>query len=320
MDHTQAEADLTLKVSRRVSAADRVAVIELRDPFGGDLPAWTPGAHIDLVLGPRLVRQYSLCGDPSNRSVWRIAVLREPDSRGGSEQLHTAAYENDLISVRGPRNHFLLDSAPRYLFIAGGIGITPIIPMITTVAAAGAEWELHYCGRSLASMAFHEELKSISPDRVELYSRDQPASIDLDGLLANPRPDTLVYCCGPESLLRAVEQRCAGWPEGALRTERFAPKEQGEPVRQGAFEVELAQSGVTLTVPEGTSILDALEAAGVQVLSSCQEGTCGTCETAVLSGEADHRDSLLTDAERAANNTMLICVSRAAGPRLVLDL
>lgn len=320
MHHTQAETDLKLKVSRRARAADRVAVIELRDPAGSDLPAWTPGAHIDLVLGPELVRQYSLCGDPSNRSVWRIGVLHDLDSRGGSAHVHTSLHENDLVSVRGPRNHFLLEASPRYLFIAGGIGITPIIPMTAAAAAAGAEWELHYGGRSPTSMAFRDDLKSTYGNQVSLYPGDQKSAIDLDALLGTPRPGTLVYCCGPESLLRGVEQRCAGWPEGALRTERFSPKQLEEPLFQRSFEVELAQSGITVTVPAGTSILDAVESVGVPVLSSCHEGTCGTCETAVLSGEVDHRDSLLTDAEQAANDTMFICVSRASGPRLVLDL
>jgi ferredoxin-NADP reductase len=317
---THDEVDLRLTVSRRETVADGVVAIELRNPSGVDLPAWSPGAHIDLNLGPTLVRQYSLCGDPADRTVWRIGVLREPAGRGGSRHVHDQLYGGTLVDVRGPRNHFPLTPSPDYVFIAGGIGITPIVPMVAAAAAAGAGWELHYGGRNLRSMAFRSDLAAAYGSRVRAYPQDRFGLLDLDAILGTARTDTLVYCCGPEPLLRAVEARCAGWPPGALRVERFAPREQGEPVRREAFEVELARSGLTLSVPAGTSILQAVEAAGVAVLSSCQEGTCGTCETPVLAGEVDHRDSLLTPAERAANDTMFICVSRAACPRLVLDL
>jgi ferredoxin-NADP reductase len=260
-----------------------------------------------------------LCGNPADRSVWRIGVLREPESRGGSRHVHEELHEGAEVDVRGPRNHFPLVPAPRYLFIAGGIGITPILPLIAAADGAGARWELHYGGRSRRSMAFLESLEQIS-GHLTLHPQDEVGLIDLDALLGTPQPDTLVYCCGPEPLLVAVEQRCADWPAGALHLERFAPKDVGEPVLTGAFEVELALTGRTLTVPPEKSILSVVEEAGVQVLSSCQEGTCGTCETAVLAGEVDHRDSLLTPDEQAANDTMFICVSRAACPKLVLEL
>ncbi|WP_030439943.1 PDR/VanB family oxidoreductase [Actinoplanes subtropicus] len=302
-----------LAISRHEAAADGVVVLELRDPAGSDLPEWAPGAHIDLTPAPGVVRQYSLCGDPADRSVWRIAVLREPDGRGGSQAVHDKLREGDLVEVDGPRNHFPLVPAPRHLFIAGGIGITPLLPMM----AAAAEWRLHYGGRTLGSMAFRDELRAAYGSRVFLHPQDETGLLDLDAILAGEPADTPVYCCGPEPLLAAVEQRCAGRP---LHVERFAPKEQGEPVRAESFEVELARSGRTLTVPPGTSILRAVEEAGVEVLWSCTEGTCGTCETAVLGGEVDHRDSLLTPEERAKNDTMFVCVSRAAGPRLILDL
>ena len=224
------------------------------------------------------------------------------------------------VHVRGPRNHSELSPSPRYVFLAGGIGITPIMPMAAAAERAGAEWEFHYGGRSRTSMAFLDALDAAHGPRVQLHPQDEVGLIDLDRILGTPRPDTLVYCCGPEPLLRAVEERCAGWPAGALHLERFAPKEVGEPVLTGAFEVELANSGRTLTVPPEKSILQVVEEAGIGVLSSCQEGTCGTCETGVVEGTVDHRDSLLTPAEQAANDTMFICVSRAAGPRLVLEL
>jgi ferredoxin-NADP reductase len=234
--------------------------------------------------------------------------------------VHDALHEGAEIEVRGPRNHFALEPAARYLFLAGGIGITPILPMIAEAEAAGAAWELHYGGRSRHSMAFLESLDLLTGSRVTLHPQDEVGLIDLDRLLGTPQPGTHVYCCGPEPLLAAVEQRCLGWPAGALHLERFAPKDVGEPVLTGSFDVELAVTGRTLTVPPERSILSVVEEAGVSVLSSCQEGTCGTCETAVLAGEVDHRDSLLTPDEQAANDTMFICVSRAACPKLVLEL
>jgi len=317
---TSDEVDLTLRVDRRTTGAEGVVVLDLCPPAGGDLPPWAPGAHVDLRLPGGLTRQYSLCGDPADLSHWRIAVLREPESRGGSAHVHDAFVEGAVVEVRGPRNHFPLVPAPRYVFVAGGIGITPILPMIDAADAAGAEWELHYGGRSRRSMAFLHALEEATGQRVTLHPQDEVGLIDLAALLGAPRPGTLVYCCGPEPLLVAVEQRCAGWPEGSLHLERFAPKDVGEPVLTGAFEVELALSGLSLTVPPEKSVLQVVEEAGIDVLSSCTEGTCGTCETTVLSGEVDHRDSLLTPAEQAANDTMFVCVSRAAGPRLVLEL
>lgn len=325
MRSTHDEVELDLAVTRRTRAADAVAVLDLRDPAGAPLPAWAPGAHIDLVLKPGLTRQFSLCGTPGDRTLWRIGVLREPGGRGGSQFVHDHLGEGSAVRVIGPRNHFALAPADRYVFIAGGIGITPILPMIAAAGAAGTPWALTYGGRTRSSMAFCEELLSLHGDRVHLRPQDETGLLDLDALLAEPRPGTLVYCCGPEPLLAAAEARCAGWPEGALHVERFAPRPAAgpgaaAPAARAAFEVQLAQAGLTLVVPPDRSILQVVEAAGVPVLSSCTEGTCGTCETAVLGGVPEHRDSLLTPAEQAAADTMMICVSRAVTPRLVLDL
>ena len=320
MHNTADEVDLRLRVDRRTTGAEGVVVLDLRAPDGTDLPPWSAGAHVDLRLPGGITRQYSLCGNPADRAVWRIAVLREPESRGGSAHVHDALVEGVDVEVRGPRNHFPLETAPRYVFIAGGIGITPMLPMIDAAEAAGAAWELHYGGRSRRSMAFLESLEEATGQQVTLHPQDEVGLIDLDRLLGAPRSDTFVYCCGPEPLLLAVEQRCADWPPGALHVERFAPRDVGEPVLTDAFEVELATSGLSLTVPPEKSVLQVVEEAGVSVLSSCTEGTCGTCETTVLAGEVDHRDSLLTPAEQAANDTMFICVSRAACPKLVLEL
>ncbi|MEU0513201.1 PDR/VanB family oxidoreductase [Amycolatopsis sp. NPDC006125] len=314
------EVELDVLLQRKEELAAGVVRLTLRHPAGEPLPEWEPGAHLDLVLGEGLVRQYSLCGDPADRSVLQVAVLREPDGRGGSAWVHDRLSTGDTVRIRGPRNHFRLVDSPRYLFVAGGIGITPIVPMIARAEASGADWRLVYGGRSRASMAFREELVARYGDRVEIRPQDETGLLDLDALLGSPRDDVAVYCCGPEPLLAAVEQRCAAWPPGSLHVERFSPKAGADAGERTTFEVELAASGRTVTVPPDKSILAAVEEAGVSVLSSCQEGTCGTCETPVLDGVPDHRDSLLTESERAANDTMMICVSRSCGPRLVLDL
>nr|BFD80641.1 PDR/VanB family oxidoreductase [Streptomyces sp. Xyl84] len=317
---TAPEAELDLVVARRTDEADGVVSLGLRRADNAPLPAWTPGAHIDLLLAPDLVRQYSLCSSPEDAHVWRVAVLRENGGRGGSLHVHDKLAEGDPVQVRGPRNHFPLERAERYLFIAGGIGITPIVPMLEQAERQGSAWELVYGGRTLASMAFRDALVTRYGERLRVRPEDAYGLLDLDALLGTPRPGTLVYCCGPEPLLKGVEERCADWPPGTLHVERFAPKELQAPVRDRAFEIELAQTGITVTVPPDKSVLQAVEEAGVQVLSSCQEGTCGTCETSVIEGTIDHRDSLLTPAEQEAHDTMMICVSRAACPRLVLDL
>jgi ferredoxin-NADP reductase len=318
--HTTHEGvDLRLQVATRTTGAEGVVVLELRDPNGKYLPGWTPGAHIDLALDRGLVRQYSLCGDPAQRDIWRIAVLRGENGRGGSQRVHEALREGTVINVRGPRNHFALQPSPRYVFIAGGIGITPILPMAAAADAAGAAWELHYGGRSRRSMAFLQALENTTGNQVSLHPQDEVGLLDLP-ILGRPKPETLVYACGPEPLLKAVEQLCANWPEDSLNLERFSPKEFDTPARTDTFEVELTASWLTLTVPSDKSIHQAAEEAGVPVVYSCEEGTCGTCETKVLAGQVDHRDSLLSSAEQAANDVMFICVSRAACSRLVLEL
>ena len=302
------EADLVVRSAEVV--ADGVVALSLA---GDDLPDWTPGAHIDLILGDGLVRQYSLCGRTGDPDRWRIAVLETPDSRGGSRAVHRLT-AGRTVRVRGPRNHFPIVASRRYLFLAGGIGITPLLPMIHEVSAAGADWELHYGGRTLTSMAFTDELPG---DRVHLVPEDTHGRLDLEAILGTPRPDTLVYACGPEGMLAAVERRCAAWPAGSLHLERFTADvdRTGEP-----FEVVLERSGRTLVVEPDTSIFETVRAAGVSVLGSCLEGICGTCETEVLDGEVDHRDSVLDDDERASNEVMMICVSRCRGSRLTLAL
>ncbi|MEU8494555.1 PDR/VanB family oxidoreductase [Pseudonocardia alni] len=311
------EPELRLEVEKKELLADDVVLLTLRDPSGAELPEWTPGAHLDLVLTADLVRQYSLCGDPGERSVYRVAVLREPAGRGGSAHVHDVVAEGDTVLVRGPRNRFALVDAPGYVFVAGGIGITPLVPMIAAAHAAGADWQLVHGGRSRASMAF-TELAGRHPDRVALVPQDEAGLLDVAGILAAAagRP---VYCCGPEGLLAAVEAEGErlGVP---VHVERFSARPGALDGPDEAFEVELSGSGTVVAVPAGCSILDALEGAGIATLSSCREGTCGTCETGVLAGEPDHRDSLLTEEEQASNEVMMLCVSRSRSPRLVLEL
>lgn len=307
--------------------ADGVVSLRLVDPAGAPLPPWQPGAHLDLVLPSGLIRQYSLCGSPEDRRAWTIAVLLTSDSRGGSREIHETPLAGRMVSVRGPRNRFPLVDASRYLFIAGGIGITPILPMVREVAERGAHWRLLYGGRTRSSMAFTEELTELGQDRVELVPHDERGLPDLSAFLAHAGPDTAVYCCGPEGLLAAVESHCHERDTAiALHSERFtaaaANRPEGAPGDRTAdeFEVELRRTGKVLTVPAHRSILETVREAVPEVMSSCEEGFCGTCETRVLEGTPEHADSILSERERARGRTMMICVGRSKSPRLVLDL
>lgn len=310
------ELNLTLTLERKLEVAD--GVVELTFKARSTLPPWEPGSHIDLLLGPDLARQYSLCSDPQDRRYLRVAVLREPESRGGSEFVHEKLEEGQAIQVRGPRNNFPLVESPRYQFIAGGIGITPILPMIREVDERGTPWRLLYGGRTRRSMAFAERLTAEFGARVEIVPAEERGMLDLADALGEQRSGRRVYCCGPEPLLAAIEGLMADRTDETLHVERFSA---GEVDSSGdAFDVEIASSGKTVHVDEGQSIIDALADAGVDVDFSCREGTCGTCETGVLGGVPDHRDVVLDDDEKAANDVMMICVGRCVEGPLLLDL
>ena len=314
------EAEILMRVDHRRSVADNVLALTIVPVANPALPRWAPGAHIDLMLPCGLTRQYSLCGDPADRERWTVAVLREPSGRGGSRFVHDRLVVDATVSVRGPRNRFPLVNAESYVLIAGGVGITPILPMARELAAAGADWHLHYGGNRRSSMAFRAELEHVDAQRVRIYPEDEVGLIDLEPLLSSSAAATAVYCCGPAPLIDAVAAHCSNRPD-ALHVESFVPRDPGESADDvRSFEVKLARSGVTVSVPPHASILDAVEAAGIPVRSSCREGICGTCETTVLAGEVDHRDSLLTPAEREANATMFICVSRARTRSLTIGL
>ncbi|MFN3602716.1 MAG: PDR/VanB family oxidoreductase [Dietzia sp.] len=312
------DASILAVVAGRRDVAQGVVELVLESAGGGELPAWKPGAHIDLVLDDDLIRQYSLCGDPDDRRSYRVAVLLEPEGRGGSRRIYQELAVGSTVEVKGPRNNFPLHESPRYLFIAGGIGVTPMLPMVRAAERAGADWRLVYGGRAEESMAYLDELGALG-DRVTFWPADRHGLIDLGTLLGTPAEGTLVYCCGPEPLLTAVEERCSTWPGGALNLERFSAVEVDTSADTG-FDVELRQTGTTLHVDEDQSILEVVTSAGVYVSTSCTEGTCGSCETTILEGRAEHRDVVLSPEEQEEGKTMMICVSRAACPKLVLDL
>ncbi|OQR59254.1 oxidoreductase [Streptomyces maremycinicus] len=294
---------LRLLVAERREIAEGVVRLRLE---GHGLPRWEPGAHLDLVLPSGLVRQYSLCGDPADTSSYTVAARLVPDGRGGSRELHEQVREGMEVEVRGPRNRFPLVEAPAYVFVAGGIGITPILPMVRALAE-GSEWRLLHAGRTRGSMPFLKEVERLGgEDRVTVVE-GRP---DLDALLADLPEGTAVYCCGPEGLMAAVAERV---PQ--VRLERFAARtvRDGEP-----FEVELRRTGRVVTVAADSTVLAAVRAELPNTLYSCEQGFCGTCQQRVLEGEVEHRDELLTDAER--DDSMLICVSRARSERLVLDM
>jgi ferredoxin-NADP reductase len=317
----QAIEDLAMEVKAKTPITDTITQLTLVRADGRDLPEWTPGSHIDLVLGPDMVRQYSLCGEPSDLRSWQVSVLYQPDGRGGSARVHHELREGESITVRGPRNNFHLVEAPQYLFIAGGIGITPLLSMIASVDRAGAEWSLVYGGRSRRNMAFADDLKQAHRDGVTLVPEDTHGRLDLACILAGVTPGTAVYVCGPEGLLCAVEAMAAELDiVRQIHLERFTPKAQLDAPVLDSFKVEFVRSGITVSVGPDESILEAARAVGVLAPFSCSEGTCGTCETNIVSGRADHRDSVLSPAEQEENSTMMICISRAACPKIRLDL
>lgn len=311
-----AATGMRLLISQTTWEASDVLSLRLRSPDGKPLPGWEPGAHIELALPSGRRRQYSLCGDPGDTRFYRIAVLQIPQGRGGSVELHAHARAGQLINVQGPRNHFFLVPSSAYLFLAGGIGITPILAMAARVASAGDEWKLVYTGRRRVSMAFVDELHALGPDRVEVMASDERGRPDLDAIIGAASPGTAVYCCGPDRLLQAVRQRVAARPDLTLHSERFT----GVAVGAGnAFQVELRRTGRIIAVPADRTVLQAVRDVLPAVAFGCQQGICGACRTVVLAGEPDHRDELLTSTERAAG-AMLICVSRARSERLTLDL
>lgn len=309
---------LLLRLHRITWESPGVLALDFIDPEGRELPPFGPGAHVDLHLPDGLVRQYSLCGDPADRKTYRVGV-REVEGGRVSQIIHYEMRPGALIPIGVPRNNFPLVPSPRYLFVAGGIGITPMLPMMREATRAGAQWTLLFCTRRAQEAAFLEEARGLGGE-VCLHASEAGSRLDVPARLAQPEPDTVLYCCGPERLMDAVEAATAAWPEDSVRFEWFTPKSRPADEVSGAFELVCDQSGVTLSVPPEKSVLEVLTEAGFDVPRSCEQGICGTCECRVLEGEVDHRDSILSVAERDANEVMMTCVSRAKGGRLVLDL
>ncbi|MDM0050495.1 PDR/VanB family oxidoreductase [Variovorax sp. J22R115] len=315
--------ELKVRVARRIEEAEGVCSFELVAADSSALPAFSAGAHIDVHLAPGLIRQYSLSNDPSERHRWRIAVLRETTSRGGSAGMHDAVQLGDELRVSEPRNHFPLVDAPRSLLLAGGIGVTPILAMARALHAQGRDFEMHYCGRSAGRMAFLEELAAAEfAGSVFLHADDMPAQkFDAERVLGEPAADTHLYVCGPNGFMDHVldTARRLGWPDANLHREYFAGVATAL-ASDSNFEVRVASTGLSCQIPAGKTVIEVLAAHGVEIPTSCEAGVCGTCLTRVLEGTPEHRDSFLTDAERAANDQFTPCCSRALSPLLVLDL
>jgi ferredoxin-NADP reductase len=319
------DADVWLTVKQVTHEAEGVFSLVLIDPQERELQAWKPGAHLEFVLPSGRIRQYSLCGHWSDRYRYKVAVLRENEGRGGSAELHQTALAGASVQVRGPRNRFELIDAPRYVFVAGGIGITPILPMVREVACQ-RPWRLFYGGRTRRSMAFVDELLALGGTRVDIVPQDEQGALDLDQIFAAADGETAIYCCGPPGLIAAVEERCGRERRSAtLHVERFVtgaarPAASTGNAPEQIFEVKLQRTGTTVKVEAGQSVLEAIRRVIPAMPSSCEEGICGTCEVRVLDGTPDHRDSILSESERRAGDSMFVCVSRARTPRLVLDL
>lgn len=315
---------LTVRVLKKAREAEGIASFELGRDDGLALPAFGAGSHVDVELPGGITRQYSLCNDSAQSHRYRIAVLRDPASRGGSVAMHDAVNEGDLIQISEPRNHFALHPAQRSILLAGGIGVTPLLCMAQRLAVIGADFTLHYCTRSVERTAFRDEiLASPFSERVRFHCDDggPEQKLDLPAILAHPDPGTRLYVCGPTGFIDHVitTAKARAWPADHLHLEYFGAAPQDSSADTG-FEVKLASTGKCYPVAPEQSIVEALKVHGIEILTSCEQGVCGTCITRILEGEPDHRDLYFTDEEKAANDQFTPCCSRAKSKLLVLDL
>jgi ferredoxin-NADP reductase len=321
---------ILVKVAAKTQLSVDVVGLTLVCAAGEQLPAWQPGAHIELALdictdasgkdnsGSVILRQYSLCSDYTDNSQWQVAVLREEAGRGGSLFVHNKIQPGDTITVSIPRNHFPFKPRKKCLFIAGGIGITPILPMIQQANSEGVDWRLVYLSRERSRMSCLDNLQGYPQSRITLNGDKEDGYIDLPALLSTCDTDTSVYSCGPKPLLDALEKQYGEQTSWSLNIERFS----GGPVDMSgeAFDVVIKSTGRRFSIPQGKSVLSILREAGMKIPTSCGDGICGSCETGVLSGTPDHRDSILSEDERADNDSMMLCVSRSLSSELILDL
>jgi vanillate O-demethylase ferredoxin subunit len=317
------EETIKVVVQRRQEQGHGVLVLDMVSADGRELPPFEAGAHVDLHLGEGVVRQYSLAGNPGERTVYRLGILKDPNSRGGSVAAHARLQEGTEVRIGVPRNHFpLAMEAERSVLIGGGIGITPMIAMAHALFDAGKAFALHYCGRTRSACAFLDELAA-GPfaDRLHPHFDDGAAAqrLDLAAALGAVTPGTHVYVCGPTGFMDWViaEAGRLGFPSAQIHKEYFQVEAD---TRGGAFDVVAKRSGRTVRVAEGQSIVDALATVGIKVAMSCEQGVCGTCLCNVLDGVPDHRDVFLTDEEKADNDQILLCCSRARSDTLVLDI
>lgn len=316
--------ELRLRVDSVTNETGDIKRYELVSPAGTELPAFTAGAHIDVITGNQLRRSYSLANAPNERHRYVIAVLREPAGRGGSAWMHDRVKQGDVLTVAEPLNNFALDETAReHVFVAGGIGITPILAMGYRLRAIGARMHLHYCTRSPEKTAFRKEVGEIFNEATLYHDNGDPArGIKLDAVLKERAANAHLYLCGPTGLIEAAQRAAAHWGDSAVHVEHFKAVEKPLPIGGNqSFEIVLSRSNLTLTVPPDKSILEVVRAAGINADSSCEAGICSSCETALLAGKPDHRDDILTAADKAANRKIMICVSRAMpGETLVIDL
>ena len=320
MTATPPPLTMPLRVTRNDQIADGIHLLEFRDPAGKPLPQFTAGAHIAVRVPNGLVRKYSLCNDPVERDRYQIAVKREVGGRGGSCNLIDNVKAGDELTVTAPVNDFSLPPrAQEFLFIAGGIGVTPIMAMIRQIVAEGKRFRLFYCSRSPETTVFLDELSAPQfKDLVTIHydQGDATRSLDLRPILAERKNREHLYCCGPRPLMEAVRAMTDHWSSTAVHFEAFSEAETHK-ADDKPFKVRLARSGAVLDVPTSKTILEALREHGLEVPSSCETGTCGTCRTKLLAGEADHRDLVLAEHER--KDTIMICVSRARSEEITID-
>jgi len=314
---------MILKINEIRALAEGINAYELVDLNGLILPEFLPGSHIDLYLDNGLIRQYSLCGDPSDRFRYTVGVLREQAGRGGSAYIHDTLRVGSMIKVSAPRNNFRLVLAQNYLFIAGGIGITPVLPMLRAVRKSGAAFRLFYCTRSPERTAFRDELRAFCDDESVVIHHDNgdPArGLDLTKILADHVLGTRLYYCGPPGLMAAIARACAHWPANAVHFEHFSAQSQAknESRTNSPFRIKIVETGAEYEVAADETIVNVLRCHGINVDTSCEEGYCGTCMTRYTAGEPDHRDTVL-DAE-SRRSYMLICCSRSMTPLLELDI
>ena len=314
-----------VRVHSITDLAEDIRAFELVDPKGGDLAEFTAGAHIDIHIDDGLVRQFSLCNSPRERHRYEIAVLNEPDGRGGSLALHEKVSEGDILTVSEPRNHFrLVDDAVRHLLLAGGIGVTPMMAMMETLETVGADYVIHYCTRTPLNTAFMDRLIPLAEQGKVFFHHDggDPSQgLDIDATLDNPRAGTHLYYCGPPGFMSAAASAAVDhWPEGTAHFEYFTPPEEDrdEPLENKPFQVKIVSSGDIFDIPADETIIEVLRGAGLTIDTSCEDGYCATCMTRYLEGEPEHRDAVLDDEDRA--EFVLICCARSRTPVLVLDL